>query len=89
MSQIRITKTIELEEILSYLRLKWPLMDEVEIVKMAISSFFQQKKSEFTHFLIEYLDENQSHGIGPSRLQAKQWKTTKYESENFLTKVME
>ena len=43
MSQIRITKTPELESILSYLRSKWILMDDVEIVKMSLSNFYQNQ----------------------------------------------
>ena len=44
MSQIRITKTPELESILTYLRSKWVLMDDVEIVKMALSFLYDQTK---------------------------------------------
>ena len=43
MSQIRITKTPELESILTYLRSKWVLMDDVEIVKMSLSNFYQNQ----------------------------------------------
>ena len=47
MSQIRITKTPELESILSYLRSKWRLMDDVEIVKMALSFLYGQTKVDY------------------------------------------
>ncbi len=44
-SQIRITKTTELEKVLNYLRAKWVLMDEVEIVKMAINEFWMNSQN--------------------------------------------
>ncbi len=49
MSQIRITKTLELESILTYLRSKWILMDDVEIVKMSLSNFYQDQTNSNTN----------------------------------------
>jgi len=50
MSQIRITKTSEIENILNFLKTRWPLMDEVELVKMSISKFYQEQKKESQTF---------------------------------------
>jgi hypothetical protein len=88
MSQIRITKTVELEEVLTYLRARWPLMDEVEIVKMAISRFFLEQKEELDSLPVEYLTDKQAEGIGISREQIKQGQSAKYNSAKFLKEVV-
>jgi hypothetical protein len=85
MSQIRITKTDELEEILKSLKSQWPLMDEVEIVKMAISYFFRNQSQNQK---IELLSEHESQGIYTSLDQIKQGRSSKYDSQNFLEEVM-
>jgi len=46
MSQIRITKTPELERVIEFLKSKWVLLDEVEIVKMALSKMFLSNLEE-------------------------------------------
>jgi hypothetical protein len=89
MSQIRITKTTELDTVLNFLKSKWPLMDEVEIVKMAISRFYQEQKVDFSDLPVEYLDEEQSVGIGISKKQIQNKQTKKYNSEDFLESVIE
>ena len=42
MQQIRLTKTPELEQVLSYLRDKYRLLSEAEIIKLALSEKYQK-----------------------------------------------
>jgi len=43
MQQIRLTKTPELEEVLSYLRNKYRLLSEAEIIKIALSEKYYKE----------------------------------------------
>jgi hypothetical protein len=87
MAQIRLTKTAEIEKILEYLKLKWIAMDEVEILKMAISKFYQEELAQ--DFPIEYLSEENSKGLKISKEEIKQGLGTKYDSDGFIKAVME
>lgn len=78
MSQIRITKTAELESILKFLKNKWPLMNEVEIVKMAISNFFNQEKDDFSNLPVEYLNMEDSLSLEESRKDMREGNYTAY-----------
>lgn len=40
MSTIRLTKTVELERILNEIKQSYPLLDDVEIIKMIISKYY-------------------------------------------------
>jgi hypothetical protein len=42
MQQIRLTKTSELEKVLSYLRDRYRLLSEAEIIKLALSEKYQR-----------------------------------------------
>lgn len=44
MSIIRLTKTAEFERILDEIRLFYPLLDDTEIIKMAVSSYYTNLK---------------------------------------------
>ena len=46
MPQIRLTKTPELKEVLSFLQRKYPVMSEAEIIKMALSEKYNQENQE-------------------------------------------
>src|SRR2546421_8933129 len=46
MSQIRLTRTEEIDTVLSYLRGRYPLMSEAEIIKMVLSEKYQEKVKE-------------------------------------------
>jgi hypothetical protein len=46
MQQIRLTKTPELEEVLSYLRDKYRLLSEAEIIKLALSEKYSKEVKE-------------------------------------------
>jgi hypothetical protein len=43
MHQIRITRTSDLDSILSYLKERYPLLSEAEIIKMALSNQYYQE----------------------------------------------
>ena len=43
MPQIRLTKTPEIKEVLSFLQRKYPVMSEAEIIKMALSEKYYQE----------------------------------------------
>jgi hypothetical protein len=87
MSQIRITKTTELDKILAELKLFWPLLDETEIIEMAVSKFyFDQINGEEES---EYLNEAQSKGITQSRLQIRDGRAKKYANAKKLIEDVE
>ena len=46
MPQIRLTKTPELKEVLSFLQRKYPVMSEAEIIKMALSEKYNQENQD-------------------------------------------
>jgi hypothetical protein len=46
MSQVRISRTEDLDAVLSYLRGHYPLLSEAEIIKMALSEKYQQAVRE-------------------------------------------
>jgi len=46
MQQIRLTKTSELEKVLSYLRDKYRLLSEAEIIKMVLSEKYSRELTE-------------------------------------------
>jgi phage shock protein A len=41
--QIRITRTSDLDEVLSFLKQRYPLLSEAEIIKMALSNQYYQE----------------------------------------------
>ena len=43
MQQIRITRTTDLESVLSFLKERYPLLSEAEIIKMALSNQYHQE----------------------------------------------
>ena len=45
MSQIRLNKTSELEEVLSFLRSKYRLLSEAEIIKVALAEKYSKEVS--------------------------------------------
>ena len=46
MSQIRLNKTPELEEVLAYLRSKYRVLSEAEIIKLLLSEKYEQEVKE-------------------------------------------
>jgi hypothetical protein len=43
MHQIRITRTSDLDSILSFLKARYPLLSEAEMIKMALSNQYDQE----------------------------------------------
>ena len=43
MSQIRLNKTLELEEVLAFLRSKYRLLSEAEIIKLALAEKYSKE----------------------------------------------
>lgn len=62
MQQIRITKTQELEKVLSYLKDKYRLLSEAEIIKLALSEI-HNKEVEATREKEQKLREEFYHAI--------------------------
>jgi len=44
MSQIRLSRTAEIDTVLSYLRKRYPLLSEAEIIKMVLSEKYREKQ---------------------------------------------
>ena len=44
MQQIRITRTSDLDSVLSFLKSRYPLLSEAEIIKMALSNQYYQEE---------------------------------------------
>lgn len=44
MSQIRLSRTAEIDAVLSYLRQRYPLLSEAEIIKMVLSEKYREKQ---------------------------------------------
>jgi hypothetical protein len=81
-SQIRITKTPELEKAIMILKSKWTLMDEIEIVKMAINLMLQQQSQEFANSL----SADEIFGITQSQNDIKNGNYTVLRSEEEIAK---
>ena len=46
MSQIRLNKTSELEEVLAFLRSKYRVLSEAEIIKVALAQMYKKEMGE-------------------------------------------
>lgn len=46
MSQIRLARTPEIDNVLTFLRGKYPIMSEAEIIKMALSQKYREEVEE-------------------------------------------
>jgi hypothetical protein len=44
MSQIRLSRTEEIDTVLSYLQARYPLLSEAEIIKMVLSEKYREKQ---------------------------------------------
>jgi hypothetical protein len=54
MSQIRLTRTPEIKNVLSFLQRKYPTMSEAEIIKMALSEKYQEEiENAYNHLMTE------------------------------------
>jgi len=60
MQQIRITRTADLNGVLSFLKERYPLLSEAEIIKMALSKQYYQE-AQGGHMELEYLKDPTKH----------------------------
>lgn len=63
MSQIRLQKTPELEEVLTYLRSKYRLLSEAEIIKLALSEKYQKEVEEAIPLVDEETEKLIAQGL--------------------------
>ena len=69
MQQIRITRTANLNGVLSFLKERYPLLSEAEIIKMALSRQYYQ---EVTHRDAKELDEIPNEYLRKSLQQSEE-----------------
>ena len=69
MQQIRITRTANLNGVLSFLKERYPLLSEAEIIKMALS---RQYYREVTHKDAKELDEIPNESLRKSLQQSEE-----------------
>ena len=82
MSQIRLTKTEEIDAVLSYLRRRYPLLSEAEIIKMVLSEKYhetvrktmdedmhQHEEQKLEQMLLEGIRSERGMQVG-----SKEWK---------------
>lgn len=80
MSQIRLNKTAELEEVLAFLKDKYRVLSEAEIIKVALAEKYQKEKEE-----IEYVDEETEKLIGKALEDFKNGRYTEVKTNKELT----
>lgn len=61
MSQIRLNKTRELEEVLAFFRAKYLLLSEAEIIKVALAEKYNKEREDLK---LEMVDEETEKMIG-------------------------
>ena len=62
MSQIRLNRTTELEEVLTYLRSKYRVLSEAEIIKVALAEKYK-KELEATSYIDEDTEKLIAKGL--------------------------
>ena len=62
MSQIRLNRTPELEEVLAYLRSKYLVLSEAEFIKVALAEKYKKELGD-TPFVDEETEKLIAHGI--------------------------
>ncbi|KKP38094.1 MAG: hypothetical protein UR28_C0022G0016 [Candidatus Peregrinibacteria bacterium GW2011_GWF2_33_10] len=68
-TQIRITKTDEMEKVLNFFYRKFPLLEDSEIVKMTLSIVYNDMKEKS-----DWLTEEEEEGVGQSLKDLKEGK---------------
>jgi hypothetical protein len=77
--QIRINKSQEVETVLGYLKSRYTLLDESEIVKLALSNFFNSEIKDIhldnpLHPYYAKLTPEEEQGVGISEVELKEQK---------------
>ena len=80
MSQIRLNKTPELEEVLAYLRNKYRLLSEAEIIKVALAEKFSKEVN------IPLVDEKTEKMIAKGLEDIKHGRYTELRTEEEIDK---
>ena len=82
MSQIRLNKTQELEEVLAFLRSKYRLLSEAEIIKVALAEKYSKEVT------IPLVDEETEKLIAKGLQNAKEGKYTNVKTEKELNNYL-
>jgi len=61
--QIRLNKTIEIQNVLTYLKEHFKLLSEADIIKMALSKIYFEFKQKENNVSIEQFNKNESEKI--------------------------
>ncbi|HEX7042459.1 MAG TPA: hypothetical protein VF189_04370 [Patescibacteria group bacterium] len=77
MSQIRLNRTSELEEVLNYLRSKYRVLSEAEIIKVALAEKYK-KELEAT----SYIDEETEKLIAKGMKDYQKGRYTELKTDN-------
>lgn len=83
MSQIRLNKTAELEEVLDFLRSKYRLLSEAEIIKVALAEKYSKEVN------IPFVDEETEKMIGKSLQEFKEGKYTDVKTKEELNDYLD
>lgn len=83
MSQIRLNKTQELEEVLAFLRSKYRLLSEAEIIKVALAEKYSKEVT------IPLVDQKTERLIAKGLLDMKEGKYTDVKTEEELDNYLE
>ncbi len=78
MSQIRLNKTPELEEVMAFLRNKYRLLSEAEIIKVALAEKFSKEVN------IPFVDEETEKLVAKGLQNIKEGKYTDVRTEKEL-----
>lgn len=93
MNQIRIQKTPEIERVLSYLRSKYHILSEAEILKLALSEKYYREIStveteqQFRKLYAELKSEGKK--LGDKLLAKKGLKRKNVSEEEFYNKILD
>ena len=79
MAQIRLNKTPEMEQVLSFLRSKYHLLSEAEIIKVALAEKYQKEIGD-----LEMVDEETEKLIGKALQEYKDGKYTRIATDKEL-----
>ena len=82
MAQIRINKTSELAEVLTFLKTKYHLLSEAEIIKVALAEKYYKEKDEE----IEYVDKETEKMIGQALDDYKNGRYTELRTDEEIDK---
>ncbi len=82
MSQIRLNKTRELEEVLTFLRSKYRLLSEAEIIKVALAEKYKKEMRETEE--LPMVDEETEKMIGKALDDYKNGRYTEIKTDKEL-----